>query len=155
MIQRDGSRISLWQSEIPVYKTQNDPDITTIYDVAIISGGITGISTAFHLQTEGKKCIVIEANNLCFGTTGGTTAHLNTLMDTPYTTLIKNFGEDNARLLAEATKEAIDLTKRNIEKYKIECDFEYASGYLFAQNEDQEKELDAIAEACGKVGVEV
>ena len=57
MIQRDGSCISLWQNEIPVYKPQNDPDIQVIYDVAIIGGGITGISTAFHLQTAGKKCI--------------------------------------------------------------------------------------------------
>jgi heterodisulfide reductase subunit A-like polyferredoxin len=70
MIQRDGMRISLWQNEIPVYKPQNDPDIQAIYDVAIIGGGITGISTAFQLQKAGKKCIVIEANNICFGTTG-------------------------------------------------------------------------------------
>src|SRR6185369_1272507 len=141
MIQRDGSRISLWQSEIPVYKTQNDPDIQTIYDVAIIGGGITGISTAFHLQTEGKKCIVIEANNLCFGTPGGTTAHLNTLLDTPYTRIIKNFGKEDAQLVARATREAIALIKTNIEQHKIDCEFEDASAYLFSQTAEQPKEL--------------
>src|SRR5678810_971315 len=81
MIQRDGSRISLWQNEIPVYKPKNDPDVHAIYDVAIIGGGITGVSAAYLLRAAGKKCILIEANNLCFGTTGGTTAHLNTLLD--------------------------------------------------------------------------
>src|SRR5262245_16056853 len=133
MIQRDGSLISLWQSEIPVYKPQNDPDIRTIYDVAIIGGGITGISTALNLQTAGKKCIVIEANNLCFGTTGGTTAHLNTLLDTPYTTIIKNFGRGDARLVASAAAEAIDFIKTNIAQNKIDCEFEDASAYLFSQ----------------------
>src|SRR5258705_1756062 len=123
MVQRDGSRISLWQSEIPVYKTQNDPDIQAIYDVAIIGGGITGVSTAFHLQTAGKKCIIIEANNLCFGTTGGTTAHLNTLLDTPYTRIIKNFGKENAKMVAKATAEAIDFIKTNIGQNKIDCEF--------------------------------
>jgi glycine/D-amino acid oxidase-like deaminating enzyme len=155
MIQRDGSRISLWQSEIPVYKPQNDPDIQAIYDVAIIGGGITGISTAFHLQTAGKKCIVIEAYNLCFGTTGGTTAHLNTLLDTPYTRIIKNFGKENALLVAKATAEAIDFIKINIGQNKIDCEFEDASAYLFSQTSEQTEELDEIYEACQEVGLDI
>ena len=155
MIQRDGSCISLWQNEIPVYKPQNDPDIQVIYDVAIIGGGITGVSTAFHLQTAGKKCILIEANNLCFGTTGGTTAHLNTLLDTPYTRIIKNFGKENAQLVAKATTEAIDLIKTNIEQNKIDCEFEDASAYLFSQTSEQTEELDEIYEACQEVGLDV
>jgi glycine/D-amino acid oxidase-like deaminating enzyme/nitrite reductase/ring-hydroxylating ferredoxin subunit len=155
MIQRDGSLTSLWQNEIPVYKPQNDPDLGTIYDVAIIGGGITGISTALQLQKAGKRCIVIEANNLCFGTTGGTTAHLNTLLDTPYTRIIKNFGKENAQLVAKATTEAIDLIKANIDQHKIDCEFEDASAYLFSQSSEQTEELDEIYEACGEVGLDV
>jgi glycine/D-amino acid oxidase-like deaminating enzyme/nitrite reductase/ring-hydroxylating ferredoxin subunit len=155
MIQRDGSRISLWQNEIPVYRAQNDPDIQTIYDVAIIGGGITGISTAFQLQKAGKKCIVIEANNLCFGTTGGTTAHLNTLLDVPYTRIIKNFGKENAQLVAKAAAEAIDLIKTNIEALEIDCEFEDACAYLFSQTHEQTEELDEIDEACQEVGLDI
>ena len=155
MIQRDGSLISLWQHEIPVYKPQNDPDVRTIYDVAIIGGGVTGISTAFHLQRAGKKCIVIEATNLCFGTTGGTTAHLNTLLDTPYTRIIKNFGKEDAQLVAKATAEAIDLIKASMVENGIDCEFEDASAYLFSQTNDQTEELDEIYEACQEVGLDV
>jgi glycine/D-amino acid oxidase-like deaminating enzyme/nitrite reductase/ring-hydroxylating ferredoxin subunit len=155
MIQRDGARISLWQNEIPVYKPQNDPDLQTIYDVAIIGGGITGVSTAYQLQTAGKKCILIEANNLCFGTTGGTTAHLNTLLDVPYTRIIKNFGKENAELVAKAAAEAIDLIKRNIEQNGIDCEFEDACAYLFSQTHEQTEELDEIDEACQEVGLDV
>lgn len=155
MIQRDGSLTSLWQHEMPVYKPQNDPDIQTIYDVAIIGGGVTGISTAFHLQRAGKKCIVIEANNLCFGTTGGTTAHLNTLLDTPYTRIIKNFGKEDAQLVAKATAEAIYLIKASMVQNGIDCEFEDASAYLFSQTNDQTEELDEIYEACKEVGLDV
>ena len=155
MIQRDGSLTSLWQHEMPVYKPQNDPDIQTIYDVAIIGGGVTGISTAFHLQRAGKKCIVIEANNLCFGTTGGTTAHLNTLLDTPYTRIIKNFGKEDAQLVAKATAEAIHLIKASMVQNGIECEFEDASAYLFSQTNDQTEDLDEIYEACQEVGLDV
>src|SRR6266542_1342477 len=155
MVQRDGSCTSLWQNEMPIYQPENDPDIETIYDVAIVGGGITGISTASLLQNAGKKCIVIEANNLCFGTSGGTTAHLNTLLDTPYTTIIKNFGKENAQLVAWATAEAIDLIKENIATYKIDCGFEEASAYLFSQTKEQTEELDEIYEACQDVSLDV
>src|SRR5689334_19342992 len=155
MIQRDGSLTSLWQNEIPVYQPQNDPDTRVIYDVAIIGGGITGVSAAFQLQAAGKKCILIEANNLCFGTTGGTTAHLNSLLDTPYTRIIKNFGKDDAQLVAKATTEAIELIKTSIAQNQIDCEFEEASAYLFSQSGEQTEELDEIYEACGEVGLDV
>src|SRR5438477_12713691 len=153
MIQRDGSCISLWQDQIPVYHPSNDPDIQTIYDVVIVGGGITGVSTALLLQKAGKKCLVIESNNLCFGTSGGTTAHLNTLLDTPYTTIIKNFGKENAQLVAQSAQEAIELIRSNISEYNIDCAFEEASAYLFAQTDKQVKELEDIHDACREVNI--
>jgi glycine/D-amino acid oxidase-like deaminating enzyme/nitrite reductase/ring-hydroxylating ferredoxin subunit len=152
MIPRDGAAISLWQETADFY-IQNNTATNTNYDVIIVGGGITGISLALQLQKSGKKCIVLEANSICFGTSGGTTAHLNTMLDTPYTTIIKNFGEDNAKFVAKAAKESIGLIKSNIESYNISCSFEDVSGYLFAQDEKQEKELEDIFEACGKVEV--
>ncbi|TMI97477.1 MAG: FAD-dependent oxidoreductase [Bacteroidetes bacterium] len=155
MIQRDGTCTSLWQDHIPVYQPVNDPDIQTIYDVVIVGGGITGISTALLLQKAGKKCLVVEANNLCFGTSGGTTAHLNTLLDTPYTTIIKNFGKENAQLVATATAEAIDLVRSHIADYGIDCEFQEAPAYLFSQTQEQSEELHEIYEACREVGLDV
>src|SRR5580765_8969809 len=116
MIQRDGARKSLWQNEIPIYKPVNDPDIETIFDVAIVGGGITGITTALLLQKAGKNCILFEACNLCFGTTG---AHLNTLLDNPYSHIIKDFGKENAQLVERACKDAIDLVRSNTNEYNI------------------------------------
>jgi glycine/D-amino acid oxidase-like deaminating enzyme/nitrite reductase/ring-hydroxylating ferredoxin subunit len=155
MINRDGARVSLWQDAVDSYETTNSADNTSLYDVIIVGGGITGITTALLLQKAGKQCLVLEAANLCFGTTGGTTAHLNTLLDVPYTTIIKNFGEENAKLVANAAKEAINLVRDNINTYNIECGFSEAEAYLFAQNDNQEKELDDIMEACKTVGLSV
>jgi glycine/D-amino acid oxidase-like deaminating enzyme len=105
------------------------------------------------LQKAGKNCIVFEAYNLCFGTTGGTTAHLNTLLDTPYSTIIKKFGKENAQLVAQAAREAIELVKSNIKEYNINCGFEDTSAYLFAQTDDQVKELKEIHDACREVKI--
>src|SRR6188768_3472737 len=105
LMKRDGATTSLWQSSsefIPRPITRS-----ASYDVVIVGGGMTGVVTALLLQKTGKKCLLVEAYNLGFGTTGGTTAHLNTLLDTPYTTITKNFGEDASRLVANAAFSAI------------------------------------------------
>jgi glycine/D-amino acid oxidase-like deaminating enzyme/nitrite reductase/ring-hydroxylating ferredoxin subunit len=153
MTNRDGACTSLWQDSVTVYQPNPEPSQKR-YDVAIIGGGITGISTALLLQQAGKKCVVLEAQTICFGTTGGTTAHLNTLLDTPYTTLISNFGEENARLVARSAAEAILLVEKNVNNYGIDCGFERKPAYLFSQNKDQSEELQNIFEACLQVGLD-
>jgi glycine/D-amino acid oxidase-like deaminating enzyme len=155
MIQRDGYCISLWQEKAQPYQPVNLPDPDRIYDVIIVGGGITGVSTALLLQEAGKKCLLLEAAGLCFGTTGGTTAHLNTLLDTPYHTIKKNFGTKTAQQVAKATAEAIQLIKYQIDKYSIDCAFEEANAYLLAQGEQQEKELLAISGASLEAGLEL
>lgn len=154
MINRDGSCTSLWQDNTGAYKSSTTAT-THHFDVIIIGGGITGISTALLLQEAGKKCLVLEARNLCFGTTGGTTAHLNTLLDTPYTTIRKNFGEESVTQVANAVKEAIALISTNIKTHLIDCAFMEADAYLFAQDEKQEKELEDIREATAAAGLNI
>jgi glycine/D-amino acid oxidase-like deaminating enzyme/nitrite reductase/ring-hydroxylating ferredoxin subunit len=120
-----------------------------------VGGGISGITLALLLQQAGQRCIVLEARNIGFGTTGGTTAHLNTLLDTPYTTIIKDFGLEKARLIANITRAAIDLVEQNIQQFDINCGFEEVPAFLFAQNDEQVKDLENIFDACGQVGLEV
>lgn len=155
MIQRDGALTSLWQGNIAPYIVANRPDKNIVYDVIIVGGGITGISTALLLQEAGKQCLVVEAAELGYGTTGGTTAHLNTLLDTPYYVIAQNFGEENAAHVAEAAAAAIRLIKDNIQRFNIDCGFKEADAYLFAQDEKQEKELDKIQESSAKAGLDI
>ncbi|PZR25090.1 MAG: (2Fe-2S)-binding protein [Citrobacter freundii] len=155
MIARDGHRVSLWQDSVPPYQSFTEVAESGKYDVIIVGGGITGLSTALLLQKAGKSCLVLEANTLCFGTTGGTTAHLNTLLDTPYTTIRKNFNTDSAKLIAEATAGAIQLIRENVKEYQIDCELEETSAFLFSQNKDEDKELEEISGATMDAGVEL
>ena len=140
---------------MPDYKSKKIKLTNDIYDVLIVGGGITGISTALQLQKRGKKCILAEAQTIGFGTTGGSTAHLNTMMDTPYNLLEKNFNEDNAQLILQAAKKSISLIKKNIKDYNIECEFSQKKGYLFSQDDKQSKELKDILEGSKKAGCKV
>src|SRR5689334_10798316 len=135
-MQRDGNLTSIWQFEMPEYSTSGTHG-GEIFDVLIVGGGITGITTALQLQKAGKKCIIAEAHTLGFGTSGGTTAHLNTFMDNSYARIEKDFGEEDARLVATAAREALDLIKENVQEYAIDCDYVEQRGYLFSQDEKQ------------------
>lgn len=147
---RDGVRKSVWQEEIGQFPSSIN--INDVYDVAIIGGGITGVSTAYKLQKAGKKCILIEAFNIGFGTTGGTTAHLNNFYDTTYAEAISKFGLTNAKLLAESAIEAMEIIVNNINDNEIKCDFESKSAHLFALDEKQKKQLEEMMEGSEKVG---
>ncbi len=155
-MKRDGATKSFWQNNMPDYISGiHNNNVEDIYDVIIVGGGITGITTALLLQKAGKKCIVAEAQTLGFGTSSGTTAHLNTILDLTYYEIEKNFGEDNTKLVLKSTMEAIGLVSENVEKYYIDCEFSNQDGYLFSQNEKQSLDLKDAFEVSKKIGCEV
>src|SRR5205823_1197250 len=105
----------------PVYQPTNSWSRETIYDALIVGAGITGLTTAVLLQEQGIECVIAEAHNVAFGTTGGTTAHINTILDTPYNIVERDFGKDNAKLLHEGCVEAINLVESLNSKYGIDA----------------------------------
>lgn len=153
-MKRDGACTSLWQMHMPDF-TERKSESKEIFDTLVIGGGITGITTALLLQKAGRKCLLLEAHNLCFGTTGGTTAHLNTFLDTDYEQIRKDFGEEGAQLVAKATKQALDLFKQNVTEYKIDCGYEEKDGYVYSQTPEQTEQLQKIYEASKIARTEV
>ena len=153
-MKRDGQSISIWQHGMPEYNIIYD-ELPTVVDVVIVGGGITGVSTALNLQRMGKKCVIVEAQQIGFGTTGGTTAHLNTLMDTPYYRIKNNFGDDHAQKVCNIVRSAIDRIEANTIDYEIECGFGRKTAYLFSQDEKQSDELQKIVDSTNEVGIKM
>jgi len=151
---RDGAKKSLWQSEIQRLDA-NEVASGQPFDAIIIGGGITGVTAALNLCREGKKCLLIEAENLGFGTTGGTSAHLNTFLDATYPEIDSDFGKHASKQMAEAAKKVIQDIKGNIETLGIEADFEYKDAYLFSQTQQESEQLQAILTSSREAGVTV
>jgi len=150
---RDGARKSVWQQDI---KSFSSGDYTSgIFDVAIVGGGITGVTTAFNLQKAGKNCILLEAANIGFGTTGGTTAHLNDFFETSFAEAMRFHGEENAHLFKECGFDAMRIIETNVSENAIDCDFEKKSAHMFAMNDRQVEQLEEIVEGSRRVGHEM
>lgn len=56
------------------------------------------------LQKAGKQSVVIEAHTVGYGTTGGTSVHVNTFADTTYSESESAFGGEDAQLLRKLCK---------------------------------------------------
>jgi glycine/D-amino acid oxidase-like deaminating enzyme/nitrite reductase/ring-hydroxylating ferredoxin subunit len=116
-------------------------------DVAIVGGGITGITAAYLLVKEGLKVALLEASHLLNGTTGHTTAKITAQHGLIYDEFINHFGKSKARLYYEANMEALQFIKETIEQNKINCDFSQEDAYLYSTSETYaikiEKEHDA------------
>ncbi|HEY6900016.1 MAG TPA: FAD-dependent oxidoreductase [Puia sp.] len=154
-MQRDGTLTSLWEATTDAAEVRNGGYGEVSYDVVIVGGGITGLSTAVLLQEAGFKCVVLEAQTLCFGTTGGTTAHLNTVLDTSYPAIVRNFNQETAGLVARSVEEAIALIKTNCEKFGIDAGFEEQTAFLFSQDDKQTRELEEIRQVSAEVHIDI
>ncbi|WLP95713.1 FAD-dependent oxidoreductase [Psychrobacter sp. M13] len=51
---------------------------TQDFDIHIIGGGIIGLTTAVTLQARGVKVALLEADEICKGTSSGNAGHLAT-----------------------------------------------------------------------------
>lgn len=154
-MERDGFTNSLWQMELDPYPSaERFPQADKIYDVVIVGGGITGLSLGLILQEKGMSCILIEAHQIGLGTTGGTTAHINTFLETPYHSIAKQFSDETAARVARLVQDAIGRIRYNISHYAIDCQFSMAPGYIYAQTERQEHDLHEIITYSNRIGVD-
>lgn len=145
---------SIWKDGLDLGKFSNlDKDINV--DVLIIGGGMTGVSTLYHLKDSGFKVALVEQNKIGMGVTSNTTGKITYLQDKLYNELLKNFGFDKASLYLKSQKEARDLILSIVEKNDIDCDLENASSYVYTNNENEISMLNDLKKFLEENGIYV
>lgn len=147
-----GRPTSLWIDTTP---TTNFPPLPAnlAVDVAIVGGGIVGLTAATLLQRAGKRVAVVESRKMIEGVTGHTTAKVTSLHRLIYAELIEQFGEEKARLYAESNQAAISQIAAFIEEEQIDCNFERQSAYTFTESTHDLAKIEAEVEAAQKLGL--
>lgn len=112
-------------------------------DVAIVGGGLAGITAAKLLKQAGKTVAVLEADRVGSGVSGHTTAKISALHQLIYADLIEQMGKEKAGLYAESNLAAVEKLASLIQDDNIDCDFSRQDVYTFARTSDN---LDKITE---------
>jgi glycine/D-amino acid oxidase-like deaminating enzyme/nitrite reductase/ring-hydroxylating ferredoxin subunit len=124
-------------------------------DVAIVGGGITGITAAYLLKEAGLTVALIEADRLASGVSGHTTAHLTEVFDCAYQKLIADFGHDGAHLAALSSHRALLRIADLIREEDIECDFERLPAFQYTEDEAMAASLETESAAALSLGLDV
>jgi glycine/D-amino acid oxidase-like deaminating enzyme/nitrite reductase/ring-hydroxylating ferredoxin subunit len=122
-------------------------------DVAVLGGGIVGITTAWLLKQAGCKVAVIDARRIVAGVTGNTTAKVTALHHLIYRHLVDHAGEERARLYAHANLSAIEEIARLTALLRIDCDFTWANAYTYAEKDEHIEAIEAEVEAAIQIGL--
>lgn len=142
---------SIWKdsSNIPGF---GPLEADTATDVLIIGGGLAGLLCGYMLAKAGVNYLLIEADRICSGVTGNTTAKITSQHALLYHRLVSQFGIEKARMYYEANQEALK-EYRELAK-AIPCDFEVQNSFVYATDgtTELEKEMRAL-EQIGAHGV--
>lgn len=117
-------------------------------DVLIIGGGLAGLLCAYWLDRAGADCALVEADRICGGVTGNTTAKLTFQHGLIYARLLREFGPERARLYLEANRAALGKYRELCRD--IDCDFQEQDSYVYALTD--RRKLDRELEALERLG---
>jgi glycine/D-amino acid oxidase-like deaminating enzyme/Rieske Fe-S protein len=143
---------SIWRGTHAIHPTAGAPLPANLQaDVAVVGGGITGLTAAVILAQAGSRVVLLERDRIGSGETGNTTSHLTEAVDARYRNLITDFGEEQAALVARSSRDAIDWIEKMATGGAARCGFERVPGYLYTERksdiEDLANELDAARRA--------
>jgi glycine/D-amino acid oxidase-like deaminating enzyme/nitrite reductase/ring-hydroxylating ferredoxin subunit len=145
---------SIWKAKSP------SPDFPSLknnieVDVAIVGGGITGITTAHLLSNQGRKVAVLEAMKVGEGTTGDSTGNLYTMVDKRMHHIQSKFDDDTLRVIAGSRTAAVEFIETTIRKFGISCNFKRMSMYLFSESGKEDRLIEQEKVAARDSGLQV
>jgi glycine/D-amino acid oxidase-like deaminating enzyme/nitrite reductase/ring-hydroxylating ferredoxin subunit len=145
---------SLWlDTAPPAAHGPQDRDVHV--DVAVIGGGIAGVTTALLLKRGGARVALVEAATVGSGATGCTTAKVSALQSTMLSTIQSRKGAEAAATYAEASVAAVDKVSELAAAEGVECDAERRPAFTYAADEGERDSVEAELEAAKRAGLPV
>lgn len=129
-----------------------EEDIST--DIAIVGGGIAGISSAYYLQEAGYNAVVIEQDEIGSGASGASSGMLYYGSGTEFLEAIELYGYEKAKLLWNETRETMQAIDMLVEKNNIECGYRKPGGIMAAKTDEHKSQIKKEYAAVKKLGID-
>lgn len=122
-------------------------------DVAVVGGGIVGVTCALLLSRGGARVALLEADRIGAGTTGATTAKVTSNQGLVYDELRRTVGDDRARAYGEANEDALAWMRALVADEGIACDWRDRDAYTYTEDDGRVPDLEAEAAAARELGL--
>ena len=124
-------------------------------DVAVIGGGIAGVTTALLCKQDGLRVAVLEKGVVSGAATGMSTAKASALQETLLAQIRKAAGRDALTAYVHANVAALERMDALVREHTIDCSWERVPDYTYAGDESQVATVDQIVEAGQEAGLPV
>ncbi|MEQ4300086.1 FAD-dependent oxidoreductase [Plantactinospora sp. B6F1] len=151
MASGSGSAESYWMDSTAATSFGGLADDVEV-DVAVIGGGIAGLSTAWELARTGASVALLEADRIAAGVTGYTTAKLTAQHGLVYAHLRSKLDEQAARWYGESQLDAIEHVAATVAELGIDCDLERLPAYTYLPKEKRDQ-IEAEVQAARLAGL--
>jgi gamma-glutamylputrescine oxidase len=126
-------------------------------EIAVVGGGIVGLSTAYWLWRAGRRPLLLEADEIAAHASGRNAGFLLTGSAEPYARFAEIAGEAGARRFWEVSRLNRQLLRSELlDNSRVECDFLPEGSWLAAlAGSGQEEELRQSAERLAALGFDL
>ena len=127
---------SLWTSTANLKPTFDTLSGSEEFEVTIIGGGLSGVSTLYHCLLKGINACLVETNVIGWGASGRNGGQVNPGLKELPETIIAHFGDVMGRRIIELCGGAPDYLFKLIEDNNIDCSSEQ-NGWIQASNNNR------------------
>ncbi len=127
---------SIWQENTSTEKRgELKEDIRA--DAVIIGGGMCGILCAYFLKEAGANVVVLEADEICSGQTGRSTAKITFQHGLMFNKLEQDLGKFKAQSYIELQKNALMRYERLIKDKNLDCDYKKRLSCVYSLEDER------------------
>jgi glycine/D-amino acid oxidase-like deaminating enzyme len=144
---------SLWQDRHPRTPVGTTPEVGGKYDVAVVGGGLTGLTAALLCGRAGSSVVVLEARHVGHGTTGRSTAKISCLQGTRLSAIAARHSESVVHDYVEAQREGQAWLDRFCADHEVPV--QRRDAVTYANTADGEQRLRRELEAARAAGLPV
>ena len=125
-------------------------------DVAIVGGGFTGLSSAYHIKTAepNLKVALLESEVIGFGASGRNGGFNMTLFGLTLSITALRFSKQKAKEAQLYMERAVDYLRDLVVELGIDCDYEHPGFLRVATSEKYKKRILHEMELAHKLGLE-
>jgi glycine/D-amino acid oxidase-like deaminating enzyme/nitrite reductase/ring-hydroxylating ferredoxin subunit len=124
-------------------------------DVAVVGGGIAGLTAALLLKRGGARVAVLEAARVGSGVTGCTTAKISALQATVYSSIQSRHGTEVAATYAQASLAGVKRVAAIVAEEAIDCELQRRAAYTYAADDSERESVERELEHAARAGLPV